>query len=95
MRLPPDQALAVFAYAFDLGLNSQTEDGSDNLYAVLNRVLRDRNPGKMQLLKPYLCFLTRRLAALPEFAGVVFLVGSDIHWSSFTSTATSLSVRVR
>ena len=110
VRLPPDQALAVFAYAFDLGLNSQTEDGSDNLYAVLNRVLRDRNPGKLHLLKPYLCFLMRGLAALPEFAGVVFrgipsealpvvrdryLVGSDIHWSSFTSTATSLSAKVR
>ena len=110
VRLPPDQALAVVAYTFDLGINSQRDDGSDNLYVVLNRVLRERIPQKMHLLKPYLCFLMRGLAALSVHDGVVFrgipsealpvvrdryLPGNDIHWSGFTSTASTLSAKVR
>ena len=83
-----------------------TTDGSDNLFVQLNQTLRTRDPSKMMALRPYLYFLMSGLAALPDWKGTVFRGvpassfsvvkenysnGKDIHWSSFTSTTTSIS----
>ena len=104
--LTPDQAIAICAYTFDLGFNSHTTDGSDNLFVQLNQTLRTRDTTKMMALRPYLYFLMSGLAALPDWKGIVFRGvpassfsvvkdnysnGKDIHWSSFTSTTTSIS----
>jgi len=71
VRLPLDQAMAIAAYSYDLGLNSQ-DNREDNLYVQLNIILRERNPDAMQLLKPYLTYLMRGLNSLPIFKGEVF-----------------------
>ena len=101
-----DQAIAICSYTFDLGFHSKTSDGSDNLFEQLNRTLRTRDPSKMLQLRPYLYFLMSGLSALPDWKGTVFrgvpasafdvvkenyALGKDVHWSSFTSTSTSLS----
>jgi len=103
--LPLDEAVAVGAYSYDLGFNSQCDDGEDNLFVQLNVVLRERNPQTMKLLKPFLTYLMRGLTALPPFEGRVlrgipasnlaiiqehYKVGMNVHWSAFTSTTTSL-----
>jgi len=103
--LPFDEAVAVAAYSYDLGFNSQCADGEDNLYVQLNVILRERNPLTMRLLKPFLTYLMRGLTVLPPFEGKVlrgipainlaiiqqhYTVGMDVHWSAFTSTTTSL-----
>lgn len=102
--LSEDQAIAIASYTFALGVSSETADGSDNLSEQLNRVLRDRDPHKMQGLKPYLYFLMSGLSILPTWKGMVYrgvpsssfdvvkdnyVLGKNIHWSSFTSTSTS------
>lgn len=98
--LPVDQALAVVAYTFDLGMESTTSDGSDNLYKALNQVLRDRNANSMRHLRPFLTHLMRGLRALPRVAGVFFrgvpnscldevrrlyVVGQEVSWGCFTT----------
>mmetsp|Transcript_22197 Transcript_22197/g.48250 ORF Transcript_22197/g.48250 Transcript_22197/m.48250 type:complete len:214 (-) Transcript_22197:30-671(-) len=103
--LPLDEAVAVGAYSYDLGFNSQCADGEDNLFVQLNVVLRQRNAQTMRLLKPFLTYLMRGLTALPPFEGKVlrgipasnlaiiqqhYAAGIDVHWSAFTSTTTSL-----
>jgi len=47
--LNADEALAVVAYTFDLGLSSERE-GRDNLFVMLNDVLRNRVPAQMNVL---------------------------------------------
>ena len=88
------------AYTYDLGFNSAC-DGEDNLFTVLNNVLRERLPAKMLLLKPFLAYLLRGLAQLPVATGLVYrgvpaptrpaidehyTLGADVHWSGFTIT---------
>ena len=104
-RLSLDEAIAIAAYTFDLGFNSNTEDGSDNLFVILNNVLRERNGAKMIKLKPFLYYLMSGLSKLDGVDTTVYrgipstslsLVqekykrGSEIHWSGFTSTTSSL-----
>ena len=104
LRLTEDEALAVAAYTFDLGFNSE-QKGADNLYNQLNDSLRERNAQKMALLKPYLAYLMRALAKFPavettvyrgipaESLGIVqekYRVGTKVHWSAFTSTSTNI-----
>jgi hypothetical protein len=103
--LSQDEAIAIATYSYDLGFNSNTVDGSDNLYVILNRVLRQRNPSSMLLLKPYLYFLMSGLNKLPPvkitcYRGIPkeemeiiqknYKQGLKIHWSAFTSTTSSL-----
>jgi len=105
-RLSPDQAVAIAAYTYDLGFNSQTDDGRDNFFEALNKLLRQRNSKVMMVLRPYLTYLMQGLEALPPWKGTVYRgvpaealdivrknysPGKDIHWSSFTSTAALLS----
>ena len=104
-RLSLDGAIAIAAYTFDLGFNSNTKDGSDNLFVILNNVLRERNGAKMIKLKPFLYYLMSGLSKLDAVKGLVYrgipssslsvvqekyIMGSEIHWSGFTSTTTSL-----
>jgi hypothetical protein len=105
VRLSPDEALAVCLYTYDLGINSAMDNGEDNMYVQVNNLLRERNPGKLQVLKPYLSYMMRGLMKLPVFEGIVYrgipdtqleLVrssykgGVDVHWSAFTSTTSNL-----
>jgi hypothetical protein len=105
VKLSPDEALAVCLYTYDLGLNSVMENGEDNLYVQLNNLLRERNAGKLQVLKPYIAYMMRGLMKLPVYEGIVYrgipgsqleLVrsgyksGVDVHWSAFTSTTSNL-----
>ncbi len=100
-RLTLDQAISIAAYSFDLGFN----DSSENLYYVLNEVLRERSPQKMKPLQPFLAYLMSGLGALPSVNATVFrgvpvsamdiikrnyVQGVEIHWSAFTSTTTNL-----
>ncbi len=100
-RLSLDQALAVAAYSYDFGFSN----ASDNLFFVLNEVLRERNPQKMKYLQPFLAYLMSGLTKLPPesitvFRGIPFsamdlikqhyVQGVDVHWSAFTSTTTNL-----
>jgi len=71
-NLQPCQALAIIAYTYDLGFQSETEDGRDNLYEALNDTLRERSPLKMALLKPYLAYLMRGLELLPSIRAEVY-----------------------
>lgn len=105
-QLSFDEAVAIAAYTFDLGLNGNKEDGSDNLYYILNVVLRERNAAKMQKLKPYLYYLMNGISKLPlvssdivyrgipesalSFVQSNYKLGTHIHWSSFNSTSRSL-----
>lgn len=106
-KLPEDEALAISAYTYDLGFNSEdpTQEGRDNLYFVLNNVLRERNAGKMMRLKPFLTYLMRGLTLLPPTEATVYRgipvsatdivkdkyrTGAPVHWSAFTSTTTNL-----
>jgi hypothetical protein len=52
--LPPDQALAIVAYTYDLGFNTLTADGSDNFFKALNKQLQAREPAAMVAMRPYL-----------------------------------------
>jgi hypothetical protein len=105
-KLPPSEALAVVSYTYDLNMLSE-EDGDDNLFVVLNDTLRKRNASIMRVLKPYLTYLMRGLRALPEVQGTCFrgvplaclnvvqakyILGSDVHWSAFTSCALDINV---
>ena len=104
-KISIDEAIAIAAYTFDLGFHSNTEDGSDNLFVILNNVLRERNSEKMIKLKPYLFYLMSGLTKLEPVKGTVYRgipssslaiikekysLGLGIHWSGFTSTTTSL-----
>lgn len=104
LRLSADQALAIAAFSYDLGINSEA-NGADNLFVQLNEALRRRNGPVMLQLKPFLSFLMRGLAALPAVAATVFrgipaaalatiqrlyLEGAPVHWSAFSSTTLSL-----
>lgn len=106
--LEVDEAIAIASYTFDLGLNSEDPDneGRDNLYYVLNLLLRERHAQKMKILKPYLTYLMRGLAKLPPvdervYRGVPasnldivfekYLVGMHVHWRAFTSTSTIIA----
>jgi hypothetical protein len=108
-RLPLDEAVAVVSYTYDLGFNSE-EDGADNLFVALNETLRKRDPGAMQLLKPYLTYLMRGLRALPAvkttcYRGIPpenldlvranYTQGSKVHWSAFTSCTLELDTAKR
>ena len=101
--LSKDEAIAIASYSFDLGYHSV--DRSGNLYQILNNVLRERNGDKMRKLQAYLYYLMTALAKLNAVKDVVYrgipsshkqnvediyLSGSKIHWSAFTSTTTSL-----
>ena len=105
IRLTEDEALAVAAYTFDLGFNSELE-GEDNLYNQLNDCLRERNVQRMTLLKPYLSYFLRALTKFPavqatvyrgvpaDCLGVVrekYKVGTKVSWSAFTSTYTDIA----
>jgi hypothetical protein len=98
-KLPWDEALAVISYTYDL-LTCTEEEGNDNLYVVLNEMLRLRKPDVMAKLKPYLAYLMRGLQALPAvqttcYRGVPpehrplveakYSKGTYVHWSGFTS----------
>ena len=72
VRLPEDEALAIVAYTFDLGINSESANGEDNIFFALNNVLRERNGPKMQLLKPFLTYLMRGMSLLPPIAARVY-----------------------
>ncbi len=100
-RLDTDKALAIAAYTYDLGFANVEE----NLYFMLNKVLRERNPQKMKQLQPFLWYLMAGLSDLPAVKAAVFRgvslkemetikrlyrQGVDVHWSSFTSTTTNL-----
>ena len=104
-KLSLDEAIAIAAYTFDLGFYSNTEDGSDNLFVILNNVLRERNGVKIAKLKPFLYYLMSGLTKLEGVDTTVYrgipssslsviqekyIRGSEIHWSGFTSTTTSL-----
>ena len=106
LRLTEDEALAVAAYTFDLGVISESE-GADNLFNQLNDCLRERNSLRMAQLRPYLSFLLGALAKFPavemtlyrgipaESLGIVqerYKVGTRIHWSAFTSTSTDIAM---
>jgi len=106
LRLSADEALAVAAYTFDLGLNSESEDGADNFYNQLNDCLRERNTQKIIRLKPYLSYLLRALAKFPAVQTTVYRgipadsldivlekykIGTMVHWSAFTPTSTEIS----
>lgn len=103
-KLAFDEAVAVAAYTYDLGMSS-TNDGQDNLFFVLNNVLRERLPKKMIQIKPFLTYLMRGLTALPVVSGLVYRgvpaatratieehyrLSTDVHWSAFTSTTLNL-----
>lgn len=63
-KLEVNKAVAIASYTYDLGFNSN-DDGKDNLYYILNNVLRQRDGQKMMKLKPYLFFLMSGLSDLP------------------------------
>ena len=114
LHLPPgvpaldvDEAVAIASYTFDLGYDSQDPDdeGRDNLFYVLNIVLRERHSHKMKKLKPYLAYLIRGLTKLPAVEELVYRgvpssnldivrgkyrSGVQVHWSAFTSTSTNI-----
>lgn len=100
-RITFDEALAIAAYSFDLGL----EDKAKNLYFTLNDILRERNPKKMAKLAPFLSYLMSGLTKLPPvkltvYRGVPkssmdmirekYRDGINIHWYAFTSTTNSI-----
>ena len=60
-RLSSDEAIAIAAYTFDLGFNSNTEDGSDNLFVILNNVLRERNGAKNDQVKTIFILFNERV----------------------------------
>ena len=95
------------AYTFDLGQHSKdaTGQGRDNLFCNVNMLLRERNPGKMMQLQPFLTYLLRGMSKLAVVQGLVlrgvpassvgmvrdkYKLGSSIHWSGFTSTTTDI-----
>ena len=103
-RLTEDEALAVAAFTFDLGSNSELED-KDNLFNQLNDCLRERNDEKINKLKPYLTYLFRAFTKLPivrttvyrgipaENFGIAadrYKIGTRVHWSAFISTSTNM-----
>ena len=107
-RLALDEAVAIASYTYDLGFKSKDplNEGRDNLYFVLNIVLRDRQGPMMHALKPYLTYLMRGLSKLPAveervYRGVPssslnivydrYKAGVQVHWSAFTSTSTSIA----
>ena len=69
--LPVDEATASTAYTYDLGLASDTPDGSDNLYAALNVFLQLRDGMKMHAIKPFLAYFFRALEKLPVVRGMM------------------------
>ena len=76
-RLAVDQATALGAFTFDLGADSDTADGSDNLYYRLNMHLRDRDGSKLRTIKPYgpyLAYLPRALQPVGVARGAVTTV---------------------
>ncbi len=100
-RLTPDEAVALAAYSYDLGFS----DSKNNIYFSLNNVLRERNPEKLQQLRPFLTYLMTGLSKLPSVEATVhrgipvssvevvrekYRRGVDIHWSAFTSTTTNI-----
>jgi hypothetical protein len=105
IRLSEDEALAIALYTYDLQVFSK-QDGMDNFYFILNQMLRKRTPSCMQKLQGYLYYLMNGMCKLGAYKGVVYrgipgeyetlikenyTVGKKIHWSSFTSTTTSLA----
>lgn len=101
LRLADNEALAIAAYSFDLGL----EETNRNLYHSLNSVLREREPKVMAKLKPFLSYLMSGLSKLPPIKSTVFRGipneametiqekyrdGINIHWSGFTSTTNNI-----
>jgi len=103
-RLDINEAVAIVAYSYDLQFQTM-DDGKDNLYYVLNNVLRERKPDKMAMLKNYLAYLMSGLSKLLPVEGIVYrgiprecidkvtkfyFLGSPVHWSGFTSTTSNL-----
>lgn len=94
--LPPDEALAVVAYTFDLGEDSECATGDKNLHY----------PTTMFLLKPFMTHLMRGLSTLPPLSTMVFrgipahsfnnvqanyTQGRAAKWTGFTSTTTDIT----
>ena len=71
-RLSDDQALAIVAYSYDLGIGSAFPNGDDNIFVQLNQLLRLRNAATMNTLRPYLAFMMRGLEALPAVSATVY-----------------------
>ncbi len=85
-------------YSYDLGFMGEPQD---NLYYVLNEMLRVRNVAKMTAWKPFVYHLLNALAKLPPSKGTTvyrgldsdstkfvkekYELGTKIHWSGFTS----------
>ena len=73
-------------------------------YKSLNDDLRERNPTKLELWRPFLYYMNEILKSLSDFKGIVFrgmrkpdniAEYSDdktIHWSAYSSTSQSVEV---
>eukprot|EP01103_Thecamoeba_quadrilineata_P017947 TRINITY_DN658_c0_g1_i9.p1 TRINITY_DN658_c0_g1~~TRINITY_DN658_c0_g1_i9.p1 ORF type:complete len:316 (-),score=45.52 TRINITY_DN658_c0_g1_i9:35-880(-) len=99
-KLDDDEMLAIVLYTHDIGLNGSKEE---NLYHILNNVLRTRDPKVLIHWKGYMFHLLKGLTKLPAEKKTVYRggipmkaleeysVGRPIHWSGFTSTSTDKS----
>eukprot|EP01102_Stenamoeba_stenopodia_P002007 TRINITY_DN117_c0_g2_i1.p1 TRINITY_DN117_c0_g2~~TRINITY_DN117_c0_g2_i1.p1 ORF type:complete len:439 (-),score=73.80 TRINITY_DN117_c0_g2_i1:153-1469(-) len=96
-KLDDDELIAIGLYTFDLGFAGTTEE---NLYFILNNMLRKRDPTAMSAWKGYLYYLMRALDKFPDinaqvfrgtknvsFVQTAYKQGRSIHWSAFSSTS--------
>ncbi len=96
-RLTDDEALAIAAYSCDTGV----KDTKCNIYFILNEVLREKDPPKVERMKPLLTYLISGLTTLPPVKATVYRGipstsmkvieekyggGVNVQWSGFTST---------
>jgi hypothetical protein len=88
-----DQALAITLYTFDMGMSH----AQDNIYARVNRALRERKPEEIARWRHFIWHMVSGLRALPPVSGAVFRgidvcvsdkhnKGKRISWNSFVST---------
>lgn len=97
VRLTDDEALAISAYSCDTGV----KDPKSNIYFVMNEVLREKDPSKVEKMKPLLAYLISGFTKLPPVKATVYqgipsasmkLIegkyggGINVQWSGFTST---------
>jgi hypothetical protein len=92
-----DQALALVLYTFDMG----PDHAQDNVYARVNRALRERKPDEIAKWRHFIWHLVNGLRALPAVSDCVVFRGIDvsvsgkhtkgkhISWNSFVSTTTA------
>jgi hypothetical protein len=97
-----DEVMAIGFYTYDLGIKAKSK--ADNFYYQFNKALKSRDQN-FHAFRGYIYHLQMGLSRLPDFKGNVYRGVPDakfiienytdrrkIHWASYSSTTTELSV---